>query len=204
MGYYPILLDLTDKKCLIVGGGDVALRKVGSLIEAGARVTVISPEFAPGIQQMPQVERLHRGFEEGDTSGYAVVFAATDDRDLNRQVSDEAKAAGIPVNVVDDPELCGFIVPAVVRRGDLIIAVSTSGSSPALAKRIRRELEHAYGREYGDLVDLLGSLRDEVKARYATQAEREHVFSKLVDSGILELLREGKREEARKRALQCI
>jgi len=204
MSYYPIAIDVTNKKCLVVGGGEVALRKAQSLSDAGAVVTVIAPEIDSRIMEIPGVKIGRRTYREGDAAGYVLVFTATGDRTINAAVSAEAKRNGIPVNVVDDPELCSFIVPSSVRRGDLLIAITTSGKSPALSKKIRRELEERYGPEYVDFVDMLGELRDEVKEKYPTQTEREAAFNRLINCGILELLREGKREEAVKRARQCI
>ena len=204
MAYYPIAMDLTDKTCLIVGGGEVAFRKAVSLREAGARVTIISPEADPRLASLDGVEIIGRAFQPGDTAEHTLVFAATDDQSINSAVSREAVQHGIPVNVVDDPDLCSFIVPACVRRGDLLLAVSTSGKSPALSKRIRIELESRYGPEYADFVNLLGELRDEVKAKYPSQADREEVFNRLVDSGILQLFRQGKKNEAQKKARKLI
>ena len=204
MGYYPIVMDLNEQKCLVVGGGDVAVRKVLSLVEAGATVTVIAPEIHSRIDELPNVRMEKRCWQPGDNAGFALVFAATDDRALNQAVSEEARASGIPVNVVDDPELCSFIVPASVKRGDLIIAVTSSGKSPTLSKRIRRELEARYGPEYSKFVELLGELRDMVKAKYSEPKQREAVFSKLMDCGILELLSKGEDQKAREKALECI
>lgn len=204
MGYYPIAIDLTNRKCLIVGGGEVALRKARALVEAGACVTVVAPEPDPRFESIEGVTVVWREYHHGDVLGCTLVFCATDDRALNAAVSEEAASAGIPVNVVDDPDLCSFIVPSVARRGSLLISVTTSGKSPALSKRIRRELEERYGPEYAAFVDLLGDLRDEVKTRYTSQPEREAAFNRLLDCGILELVREGKSDEARKKALECI
>lgn len=204
MGYYPLMMDLTGRDCLVVGGGDVARRKAVSLIEAGGLVTVIAPEIDPAIADLPSVRVEKRKWRSGDTAGYTLVFAATDDRALNASIFDEARADGIPVNVVDDPELCSFIVPACVRRNDLLIAITTSGKSPALAKRIRRDIEAEYGPEYGEFVALLGEVRGMVKEKYSQGREREAAFGRLMDSGILELLSVGKNEEARKKALECI
>ena len=204
MGYYPIVMDLTGKKCLVVGGGDVALRKVLSLTEAGAEVTVISPKLVPEIENASGVRIDKRCWAPGDTAGFVLVFAATDDRSVNHAISDEAKHAAIPVNVVDDPELCSFIVPASVKRGDLLISVTTGGKSPLLSKRIRRELEATYGPAYAQFVDLLGELRETVKEKHPSSKGREAVFSKLIDCGILELLSLGETEQARKKALECI
>ncbi len=204
MAYYPVAIDLAGKKCLVVGGGEVARRKVQSLVDAGAEVTVISPEVDQGIEPIGGVRIERREFREGDASGCALVFACTDVAEVNAAVQRAALQEGALVNVVDDPELCSFIAPSVVRRGDLMIAIISSGKSPALSKRIRRELEAAYGPEYGELVDLMGEMRARVKEAYATQKEREAVFDRMLNVGILELLREGRCEEARERALGCI
>lgn len=204
MAYYPIVMNLTDCKCLVVGGGEVALRKAQSLAEAGARVTVIAPDVLGDIESLDGVQVEKRSWQPGDASGYTLVIAATDDPVLNAEVSAEARAKNILVNVVDDPELCSFIVPACVRRGDLLIAVTTCGKSPALSKRIRMDIENSYGPEYAEFVDLLGELRGQVKMRYAEQRDREPAFDRLVNCGILELLRAGERDKARKKALECI
>ncbi len=204
MGYYPLMMDLTGRRCLVVGGGEVARRKVASLVEAGGLVTVIAPEIDSAIVDMPSVRVEIRAWRPGEIAGYVLVFAATDDRMLNTAVSEEARANGIPVNVVDDPELCSFIVPACVRRQDFLIAVTTSGKSPTLSKKIRREIEARYGREYGEFVALLGEVRALVKEKYSEAKDREAVFGRLMDCGILELLSTGNIEEARKKALECI
>ncbi len=204
MGYYPIIMDLTGRKCLVVGGGEVALRKVKSLVEAGAHVTVIAPSVHSDIQAMDGVCVEARLWREGDASGYALIFAATNDEKLNAAVSCEAQSRAIPVNVVDDPDKCSFIVPSCVRRGDLLISVTTSGKSPALCKRIRLDLEKLYEPEFAEFVDLLGELRDAVKCKYSEQADREAAFGRLIDCGIMELLRSGERDQARKKALECI
>lgn len=204
MGYYPIVMDLTGRRCLVVGGGEIALRKAESLIEAGADVTVIAPEVDARIESLTSIRIERRAWEPGDTAGSTLVIAATDDRSTNQAVFSEAKANGIPVNVVDDPELCSFIVPSCVRRGDLLIAVSTSGRSPSLSKRIRKELELTYGPEYAEFVALLGELRMTIKEKYADSTQREQAFERIMCGGVLELLRAGKRDQAREKALECI
>jgi len=204
MGYYPIAVDIAGKKCVVAGGGEVALRKVRSLLEAGARVTVIAPDVDPRLADIEGVDVVAREYRQGDAAGCALLFAATDDRSVNASAADDANRAGALVNVVDDPDLCSFIAPAVVRRGDLLIAVTTSGKSPALSRRIRMEIEERYGPEYAAFVDLLGGLRDAVKAAHQSQEDREMVFNRLLDSGILELIREGNVLEARQKALECI
>lgn len=205
MGYYPIVFDVTDRPCLVVGGGEIALRKVEALAAAGACVSVISPGLDPRIEAIYGVNITRREFQPGDTAGFALVFAATDDRGVNIEISREASERGVPINVVDDPELCSFIVPSVVHRGDLMIAVTTSGKSPTLSKRLRRKLEDIIGPEYEPYVNLLGEMRERVKCLYHTQPEREAALVKLIDNPeILNLVRNGQFEEAREIALSCI
>lgn len=204
MGYYPIILDIAGERCLIVGGGTIAARKAERLAECGAVVTVIAPEISGRIRDICGIALVERPFEAGDTQGFRLVYAASDDPDVNTAVSEEAKSRGALVNAVDEPEKCNFIAPSVVQRGDLMIAVSTSGKSPSLSKRLRAELEKQYGPEYAELLELMGEMRVLVKSKYAHQSQRQKVFDRLLDSGILELLREGKREAARERAMQCI
>lgn len=204
MGYYPIMIDLAGKKCLIVGGGHVAYRKALSLLDAGAEITVISPEICSELEQIDNITIKKRPYRTGDIKDFVLVFAATGDSALNAEISEDATKMGRQVNVVDDPELCSFIVPAIIRRGSLLIAITTSGKSPALAKKIRLEMEREYGPEYAEFVDLLGEIRDEVKKRYTTQQDREAVFDRLIESGILQVLKDGRKEQAREMALRCI
>src|SRR5208282_284919 len=151
MGYIPIFLDVTGRECVVVGGGEVAARKVESLLEAGAHVTVVSPRLSPpmsAIVAREPITHVAREYERGDIRGCVLVYAATDDPNLHRDLAAEARALGIPINVADVPDLCTFIAPAVVKRGALQIAISTSGASPAFAARLRSELEHQFGTEY--------------------------------------------------------
>ncbi len=148
MAYIPIFLDVTGRECVVVGGGEVAARKVESILEAGARVTVVSPHLSPILESLAasgSVTHLARNYQRGDIRGCVLVYAATDDPKLHRELAAEARALGIPVNVVDVPELCTFIAPAVVKRGELQIAISTGGASPAFAARLRRTLEDQFG-----------------------------------------------------------
>jgi len=207
MGYYPIAIELEDRLCLVVGGGTVALRKVEALLECGARVKVVSPQACAGIEALAasgRIELENRTYRLGDIEGKTVVIAATDDASVNRQVSQDACEANVLVNVVDMPELSSFIVPATVRRGDLTIAIFTGGRSPGLARRLREQLEQEFGPEYGDLVALLGELREEVKRRYPDQKDREAAMRRLLDLDLLADLRAGNRSEARRKAIQCI
>lgn len=207
MAYYPIAIDLRDRPVLVVGGGSVALRKVESLLEYGAQVKVVTPESVTELTHLAdagQIKLELRDYHENDVNGMALVIAATDDRETNSKVSSDAKSANILVNVVDDPELCTFIVPATVKRGDLTISIGTSGKSPALAKRIREEIEAIYGPEYADFVDILGEARELAKEQVENQPMREMCFRKMMDSDILDLLKDGKRDEARSVAIDLI
>lgn len=207
MSYYPINLDLRNRKCIVIGGGEVAERKIESLLEFGAAVTVIAPDLTTRLSELASagaIEHIAERYTTGMLQGAILVIAATDDAETNKTVSSEAQRLGILINVVDDPDLCAFFVPAMVRRGNLLISVSSSGKSPALARRMREELESHYGPEYGELADLMGELRDEVKAKYPDQPDRNMAYIRILDSDALSLLRQGKRDEAMERARKCI
>ena len=197
---YPVVLDITDKKCLVVGGGPVACRKVEGLLAAGAQVVIVSPEVEPEIQALAQQGRCRwhrREYAPEDLKGAFLVFAATSDPALQQQIALEGGRAGIPVNVVDQPKLCTFHVPATIRHGDFLLAIATGGNSPALAARVRRELERQYGPEYGILVRLLGRLRPLILERCATQAERKTLFQNILHDDILCWIREQRWERLR-------
>lgn len=139
--YYPVFLDLRSQAVLVVGAGKVALRKVKGLVEAGARVTVVSPEVLADFEKLVGVKIVRRRFRAGDVAGRTLVFSATDDRQVNQAVARVAKRHGIPVNVADAPDECSFLVPARIQHGDLQVAISTSGRSPKLAVRLRKQIE---------------------------------------------------------------
>jgi precorrin-2 dehydrogenase/sirohydrochlorin ferrochelatase len=207
MACYPINVNLHGRKCIVVGGGAVAERKVRSLLDFGADVTVIAPDVTAYLRKLAATGKLtHIGKEYSSEAleGAFLVIAATDDPAVNRAVSLDAQSRGILVNVADEPSLCTFFVSAFVRRGDLVISVSTSGKSPALARRIREELESLFGVEYGYLVDILGELREEVKAKYKDEADRRKAYERILDSDVIRLLAEGKHTEAVERARACI
>ncbi|MFH1562754.1 MAG: bifunctional precorrin-2 dehydrogenase/sirohydrochlorin ferrochelatase [Nitrospirota bacterium] len=168
MIYYPICLDIKNKRCVIVGGGKVAFRKVESLLEAGAKVIVISPGIIPSLKKLVdknKITYLPQEYKFGDIKkGTFLVIAASDDFQLNAKIADEAKKLNLLINVADSPKLCNFILPATLRRGNLTISVSTSGKSPALAKKIKEDLQNVYGTEYEVLVDSLGKLRTKTQA----------------------------------------
>lgn len=168
MGYYPIFLDVTDRPVLLVGGGRVALEKIGKLVDAGAKVTVVAPELIAGVRAFiddGRAQHIERPFEAGDTAGAWLVMVATDDGAVNRSVAGEARASGILVNAADDVANCDFILGSLVKRGSLQITASTGGGSPAMARWLRERLEEFLTEDIAELADLLADVRREVRAR---------------------------------------
>ena len=187
MGYIPVFLDVTGRECVVVGGGEVAARKVASLLGAGAHVTVVSPRLSPPLQKIVAsrlVTHIARGYQPGDIRGCILAYAATGDPKLHRELGAEARALGIPINVVDDPELCTFIAPAVVKRGALQIAISTAGASPAFAARLRRSLEHQFGKEYALTLEVLRAARHWLHAGEIDPADRMRRLMDLANSAL--------------------
>jgi precorrin-2 dehydrogenase / sirohydrochlorin ferrochelatase len=177
--YYPVFLDLTQRQCLVVGGGPVAERKVQGLLAAEAHVVLVSPALTEALRKWATngvLGHIPRAFQDQDVEGCALVIAATNRHDVNAQVVAAARQRGIWVNAVDTPALCDFIAPAMVRRGSLQIAISTGGNSPLLAKRLRASIEALIGPEYGELADILGTLRTAVRSREAPSEARRAMF----------------------------
>ncbi len=166
--YYPVFLKISERRCVVVGGGQVALRKARTLLEHGANVEVISPDLCSGLNKLAENGEIHvirRPYQTGDLKGAFIAIAATGDRDVNLQVSEEARKTAALVNVVDDWGNSDFIVPSYLSRGDLTIAISTAGRSPALARKIRLRLEKEFGEEYGSLALLIDEVRAELKQK---------------------------------------
>jgi precorrin-2 dehydrogenase/sirohydrochlorin ferrochelatase len=195
---FPVSLNLERVPCLVVGGGSVALRKIEALIASGAKITVVSPQVAPEIEALEEVEIVRREFRPKDLNGKFLVISATDDRSVNEAVAKEAKQRQLLVNVVDVPELCTFFVNSQVRRGDLAITVSTGGASPALAKRIRKELERAYGEEYAGYLQLMREYRPMVIREVADPERRRAVFERLAAPRLVRIYEEEGEAAARK------
>ena len=172
-------VDLESRSCLVVGAGSVGLEKARGLLECGAHVTVVAPRIAPELETL-EVEVVQRGYRTRDLDGRFLVVAATSDTALNRRVFREAEASSLLCNVVDVPELCSFILPAVLRRDPIAIAVSTGGASPALAQRIRDDISEVVGDEHAELALRLRELRPWVRERYPTYDERRQFFADLV------------------------
>jgi len=207
MRYYPLYADLENRKCIVIGGGEVAERKVESLLECRADVTVISPQLTERLDELAhsrEVKYLKRMYRRGDLENAFLVVGATDNAELNAIIFHEACQKNIMVNIVDDPDKCSFIVPSVVDRGDLLISISTSGSCPALSKKIRKYLEEEFGEEYVDYLKLLRSARDKIKQKYESMEERKRSLNRVIDLNVLPLLREGKRDLAEKKVEECI
>jgi precorrin-2 dehydrogenase / sirohydrochlorin ferrochelatase len=181
--YYPACLDLSGRSCLVVGGGKVGLEKAEGLIDCGAVVTVVAPEAHPALGRLPVRWRRKR-YEPADLEGQFLVVAATPDRSVNRRIFLDAEARSMLANVVDTPDLCSFILPAVFRRDPIAVAVSTGGASPALAKRLRDELGGRIGEEHVALARRLRALRPSARRRYATYEERRDFFETLVDEAL--------------------
>ncbi len=180
--YYPAFLNLKGKKCIVIGGGKVAERKAASLLRSGAELTVISPELTARLKKEKAKKRINhvaRKYQKGDLKNAFLVIAATASHEINKRASVDAPAL---INVVDTPGLCNFIVPSVVRRGPLTIAISTSGVSPAIAKKIRKELEKLYGSRVTKHLNALKKMRTKVLSEVNDKEKRERLLKKLAEN----------------------
>ena len=197
--YYPMFLNISSKRCVVVGGGEVALRKVKTLLEHGANVEVISPEVCSQLNELAErgeIRMFSRHFQPGDLDDALIAIAATDDGDTNREVVGEAREKAVLVNVVDEAESCDFIVPSYLRRGDITVAISTGGRSPALARKIRTRLEKDFGNEFAALAVLISEVRDEVKQQGIKV--NGDAWQEALDMDLLiEMLRRGDAEQAK-------
>ncbi len=198
MKYYPAFLDVNGRGCLVVGGGAVGTRKVRTLLECGARVTVISAAFSPELEELSADGRvvLKNGpYRARDLEGKFLVIGATDDEDLNRRVSEDAARRNMLCNIADRPEACSFILPAIVSRGDLVIAISTSGKSPAFAKYLRRRLQREFGPEYARFLEIMGAVRRRLLADEHAPEAHKPLFEALINGGLVDLIREGEEDK---------
>ncbi len=209
MDFLPVFFSLRAQPCLVVGGGSVAARKIGLLRRAGGRVRVVAPELAPEVERLAEtgdIQHTARGFEEADLDGMRLVIAATNDRSVNARVSEAAQARGLPVNVVDDPALCSFIVPSILDRSPVMVAVSTGGASPVLARQLRARLESLIPAAYGRLASLLESFREQARARIPDERLRRRFWEQAVQGPVAELMlagQEARAREALEEALQA-
>ena len=187
--HYPAFLDLRNRPVLVVGGGMIAERKVETLLETGALVTVVSPEITEQLRNHAQSRRitlLQRVFASADIDGMSLVISATDDPETQTHVASVAASKNVFVNTVDKPELCSFIVPAILRRGDITIAISTAGKSPALAAELRVRLGRVLTEDFARTATVLGTVRHEVHEQFTDSDERKRVFDSIINSGIVE------------------
>jgi precorrin-2 dehydrogenase/sirohydrochlorin ferrochelatase len=195
--YYPVFLDLKGKPCVIIGGGEVAERKIQYLLECQATLTIISPEVTPGIKAKAdsgEIRWLERKYIEGDLDGVVLAIAATDQRAVNIAIAEEASKKGVVLNVVDDAALCTFIAPAVVRQGEVTVALSTGGASPALARKLRESLEGNEVLEYAHLTGILSSARKELKRRRVTVHPDR--WQECISSELVSMVKAGQEEQA--------
>ena len=193
MSYYPINLDIGGRKCLVVGGGGVATRKVKSLLHCGAQVTVVSPAISDALESLSGEEALtliRRPYQSTDLDGHFLVIGATDDMALSRRINADAEERGMLCNIADVPEICNFILPAVIRQGDLLLTVSTSGKSPAFAKHLRKQLQREYGDEYARFLELMGRIRKRLLAEAHAPEAHKPLFERLIENNLLPLIRE--------------
>jgi precorrin-2 dehydrogenase/sirohydrochlorin ferrochelatase len=197
--FYPVYLDLRERPCVVIGGGSVAERKTLALLEAGADVTIISPALNPKLHELSEagkITHVKKQYEESDLTGEFLVVAATPSAEVNTLVARACRKRHTLVNVAVPPEESSFIVPSVVERGDLMIAISTSGASPALAKKIRQDIERTYGREYGIFLDKMSAIRNRVREEVPDEQKRHQIFQAIVDSDVIELIRQGSVHQA--------
>ncbi|HEY1372115.1 MAG TPA: bifunctional precorrin-2 dehydrogenase/sirohydrochlorin ferrochelatase [Candidatus Binatia bacterium] len=200
MAYYPIFMNLSGQRCLVIGGGAVAERKVEGLLEAAASVTLVSPMLTETLERWVKEKKIRhymREYRKGDLAGYRLAFVATDNPPINRAVYEEAQEAGVLLNSADDPAHCDFILPSVLRRGELQVAVATGGASPALSRAIREELEEYFSEDYELLSDVVADVRRELKEKgIAADAES---WRRALNGDVRRLVHEGDIEAAKRR-----
>jgi uroporphyrin-III C-methyltransferase/precorrin-2 dehydrogenase/sirohydrochlorin ferrochelatase len=196
LDFLPVFLNIKDKQCLVVGGGEVAKRKAGMLLEAGARVRIVAPQIDPALAAQQRVEAIVARFEPHHLEGAALVIAATNDRSVNQQVSVQAKVRNLPVNVVDDPELCSFIMPAILDRSPLMVAFSSGGASPVLTRMMRGKLETMIPQGYSRLAAFAERFRELVKKRVTNPSKRRIFWENVLDGVIAEKVLTGDESSA--------
>ncbi|MCK5507855.1 MAG: bifunctional precorrin-2 dehydrogenase/sirohydrochlorin ferrochelatase [Desulfobacterales bacterium] len=192
MRYYPVNLDIQNRKCLVVGGGSVSTRKVMTLLECGAIITVVSPDVSEELLELAKkkmIELKKRHYEASDINGIFLVIGATDNEELNWQINKDAELQYKLCNIADRPEACNFILPSIVNRGNLVIAVSTSGKSPAFAKKMRQDLEKQFGEEYDKFLQLMGAIRKKALSEKHEPEAHKHLFEQLINRGLVDMVR---------------
>lgn len=197
MKYYPIFLDVRHRHCLVVGGGSVGVRKAVTLLDCGAAVTVVSPRISDKLTELSQNESLiieKRPFKLSDLKDKFLVIGATDNQELNRQIHAESERLDILCNIADQPEECNFILPSIVKKGDLVIAISTTGKSPAFAKKLRKDLEKQLGNEYAAFLELMGAIRKKLLAKDHKPEVHKPLFEELINRGLIDMIK-GRRKK---------
>lgn len=197
MKYYPVFLDIKGKKCIVIGGGEVAARKAERLLDCGAQVLIISPDLAPELAEMKEknvINHIAAQYSDNLIDGAVLIIGATDDEKTNDQISLDCRNKGIPVNIVDDPQKCDFILPSLMQRGDLAIAIGTGGKSPALARHLREELESKYGKEYEIFLNILGNLRVKMARN---EGKGKDWFNAMLAAGIIDAIKKRDAKEIR-------
>ena len=179
MSYFPFFVEIKDRKCLVVGGGVVALRKIEKLLPFGVEITVVSPAFCTEIEEMEGIRRICRKFEPADVEGNLFVIGATDDEMVNAEISALCRERNIPVNIVDDPEKCTFFFPALVKKGEFVAGFSTGGSSPLAAQFIRRKVEDAVPEGFDRVVEIMAEIRGKIKEEIPDIKKRERIFKEI-------------------------
>ena len=205
--YYPIFADLTGRRCVVIGGGPIAQRKVTTLLSYGARVILVSPTVTPHLRALARRGRMtHRArtFRPTDLAGAWLVYAATDDEQVNRRVEHAARRARVFANLVDQTARCTFIAPSIFRRGQVTIAVSTGGASPSLAKHLRRDVARTVGEDYARMLRLLSRLRGIAKQQLLAYHDRRRYFDQLITGETFRLIRVGKTRHAQRAAMQLL
>ena len=197
MKYYPINLDIRNRNCLVVGGGSVGTRKVMALAGCGAVVTVVSPKVAEQLQELADkglIELKKRFYRSSDLEGMFIVIGTTDNETVNQQISVDAQRHKVLCNIADYPEACNFILPSIVDRGDLVIAISTSGTSPAFAKKMRQDLEKQFGGEYAEFLRIMGAIRKKLLKNDHEPEAHKTLFEQMINRGLIDMIRDGKKK----------
>ncbi len=198
MRYYPVNLDIQNRKCLVVGGGSVGTRKVMTLLNCGAVVIVVSPDVTEQLSELAnngKIELIKRDYRSSDLDGMFLVIGATDNEELNSRIHSDSEKLNKLCNIADRPNVCNFILPSVVSRGDLVIAISTSGKSPAFAKKLRKDLEKEFGMEYAEFLKLMGAIRKKLLAEAHAPEVHKPLFEQLINSGLIDMIREQRKED---------
>jgi precorrin-2 dehydrogenase/sirohydrochlorin ferrochelatase len=194
MRYYPIFLDIKGRNCLVVGAGGVGTRKVETLLDCGAQVTVEGIHASETLKRLSEQQRVTlrlRAYKPSDLDGRFLVIGATNDERLNQQISRDAEKRGLLCNIADKPAACNFILPSIIRQGDLVVAISTSGKSPAFAKKLRKDLEMKFDEAYAVFLDLMGAIRTRLLQEDHAPEQHKPIFNQIIHSDILDRIKEG-------------